>query len=381
MNGVQDKSFGIKQVYAFVHWWDEITMGLSAWLLGIGFLLCICDIYTSGIFFSHDWTLPYWVGRTFTVQPLIVSGLILGLGVETTARTLIRRSARAYRAHGGMNWETALWGLLGLVVIGVGIQALVVFNLQHTLNLTEGVAYARSGIDPTGLAWERAVITGVLFGIAGLLEYTKPKPDMNTDQALAELKHKKAVLPHLMEVEALEAQRLASKGASYVLAARAVGGTVIKGRHPEIVRATALNAPGDDGDDDPTPPRGPRGGTRGPRGTGNLVPMNEASVVDAEPDMLNVVRGSASGALSRSKAIRAQRVLAIVDLLKEHAEHNVKTRIRDVQDRIGGDLSTSVAWGLLKDARLMLANIEGYQFDGRGMPVHVAHEATEMLAG
>ncbi|MGZ6347968.1 MAG: hypothetical protein ACXWP0_01095 [Ktedonobacterales bacterium] len=253
----------IEKINSAIHWFDEFLMSISTLLLGVALMLAIADVGTNGIIFQDKIMLVAWSVAT-------------GIGIESQLRTLVRRAKLAYKVDW---WAFTMWVVLAVIIFAVSAIALIIFNTEKMLGLSENQALVLAHLDPIWYARGRAVLSVILVVISGFAYYQRGVARPNTEAEIAQLKHKQAVLPLQMQVDALEAQRRQQQDGHAVRRGVNVAKAVVNevrsnGKVQSDMALMPANmerivdADDPDDDDDPTPPRG---GPRAPRQRGRRI--------------------------------------------------------------------------------------------------------------
>lgn len=358
MNGVTQKqgffhrfvSAVLTTIESAIQFADQATISVSAYLLGLTLLLSSSDAMMGG----------HWIKNNSRI--MLAFSILQGVGIEAQIRGAAHRMRDALHEH--RTFAVFGWLMIALCVGLVAVEALWMFGVEHSDGLTETQAFATLHL--TSHAWwlERAILGVILIFLGAFAPYRRPKINLGTEEELAQLKHDLTLNPLRTQL----AYSNAELNAARVQGVKQVAASALRGRGPAIQMTTAqldgpsvpvIEADPDDEPEPPTTPDKPRGRGRGRPSDRELVAMYASA--DSTPEGIQN--------MSEAGRKRAQRLLSVIDLVRDHHDTGVKTTIQHVVKHLGGNISTSTASKLLKDAQLHLVNNEGYHYDSNGAPM------------
>lgn len=201
----QGKLWAIREITILSHWLDEFTMANSAIIMAIAILAIAADAMLAS--------------KLLGFSGFILGGvaIITALGIETQARTMLRRGKIAWDSG---KIGTAIWWWVVTAPIAAMLFITVwMWFLEHTENVSESVALNQIGISYEQFTVWRAAIFVFLFVMSGVNYYLAPhKVQRKHTDVLRDMNQRLEMLP----IEAKLAQAQAEAKAIRIQAAQRV---------------------------------------------------------------------------------------------------------------------------------------------------------------
>lgn len=211
--------WGIEAISRLTHWIDEFTMANSAIIMMAAVLAIGADALMNGALFSGN------------NGALTIIGVITALGIETQARTMLRRGKIAW--DNNRSGTAIFWWLVTAPIVAMLFQTVWMWFLERTQSVTEAQALAEIGISYYFFTLERAAIFVFLFVMSGVNYYIRHKA---RKRAHKDVKQDMLDEIDLAPVQAKLAQARALVDAANVQRVRGAGAALFRGDYGRLAQ-------------------------------------------------------------------------------------------------------------------------------------------------
>lgn len=209
--------WGIEFIARFTHWLDEFTMANSAIIMMMAILAIATDAMLGGALFNAN------------NMALAIVGIITALGIETQARTMLRRGKIAWDAN---KTGTAIWWwIVTAPIIAMLFQTVWMWFLERTQGVSEARSLAEIGVSYWFFTLERAGIFVFLFTMSGVNYYIRQKTLKRSHKAI-----KQDMLDEI-DLAPVKERLMAARQRQDALAlrrVRGVGAALIRGDYGDV---------------------------------------------------------------------------------------------------------------------------------------------------